>query len=255
MLWLAADKDETPKPPEPFSHRTHKVTGASLLSKVKTEHPFQRISITPDSDSNRSFTPMKKVQMFKNTSKAILATAVTTALVLGGVSVSAFAADATPAPSASPVAKAPKTPNPNKVAMDAFHAAQEAFKGAQEQFKASKSTFDSALAAFKSANQTYGAAKKVIGDTFRSAVQAANNAYEAAKAAATTDADKAAALAARKAAVAAAATVRDAAIAALGAAPVKPVAPTRPVKPTKPEHIDVTKGPKTAPTPAPTATP
>ena len=67
--------------------------------------------------------------MFKTTSKALLATAVSAALVLGGVSASAFAADATPAPTASPTAKAPKAPkvNPNKVAMDAYRAAKDVF--------------------------------------------------------------------------------------------------------------------------------
>ena len=191
--------------------------------------------------------------MFKITSKALLATAVSAALVLGGVSVSAFAADATPAPSASP-SRAPRV-NPNKVAMDAFRAAQADFKVAQDKFKADKITFQGALDAFKIVNDAYSSAKKIIGDTFKSAVQAANTAYTAAMAAATTDADKAAALAARKSAVAAAATVRDAAIQALGVAPVRPVPPVRPTPPAKPIHIDPTHAPKAPATPAPTPAP
>ena len=205
--------------------------------------PFQMPQIHPLS--------IKKVQMFKITSKAIVAGALGAALVLGGT-VSSFAADATPAPSATST-KAPRV-NPNKVAMDAFRAAQADFKVAQDKFKADKGTFETALDAFKTVNTAYASAKKVIGDTFKSAVQAANSTFASAMAAATNDADKAAALAARKSAVAAAATVRDAAIAALGAAPVRPEPPVRPTPPAKPVHIDPTRAPK-APVASPSATP
>ena len=189
--------------------------------------------------------------MFKTTSKALLATAVSAALVLGGVSVSAFAADATPAPYASP-SKAPRV-NPNKVAMDAFRAAKEVFRVAQEQYVADKGTWDATFQAFKAAKIKYEEAKKVIVQTFTAAIKAANTAYAADKAAATTDEALNAAKVKYNQAIAAAAAVRSAAILALGAQPVNPTAtkPVKPTKPSKPEHID--PAPKVISSPKPTA--
>jgi hypothetical protein len=223
---------ETPKSPEPFSHKTHNVAGASLIHH-----------------------PMKKVQMFKTTSKALLATAVATALVLGGVSASAFAADATPSATPAPTATATKAPrvNPNKVAMDAFRAAKEVFRVAQEQYVADKGTWDATFQAFKAAKIKYEEAKKVIVQTFTAAIKAANTAYAADKAAATTDEALNAAKVKYNQAIAAAAAVRSAAILALGAQPVNPTAtkPVKPTKPSKPEHID--PAPKVISSPKPTA--
>jgi hypothetical protein len=231
-----------PSLPNPFHIKLTKSREHHYLAGQKPSGPL--------SNEASRFTPKKKVQMFKITSKALVATALSAALVLGGTAVS-FAADATPAPTSN-ATKAPKV-NPNKEAMDAFRAAQGVFKIAQDKFKAEKGTFDAALAAYKTVFSTYAAAKKVVADTFKASVQAANAAHATANAAATTDAQKADARAARKAAIAAATTVRDAAIATLGAVPVRPVAPVRPTPPAKPVHIEPTHAPKVAPsaTPAP----
>ena len=134
---------------------------------------------------------------------------------------------------------ADSTPNPNKVAYDAQVAlhkvAMEKFKGDMNSFRESmKVRIDS---------------RKLINETFKTAVDKAIADFKAAIAIATTAEAKSAAVTSRKNAIAAASAVRDTAVTALGALPVKP---TEPVKPTRPEKM--AREPK-APRPSATATP
>jgi hypothetical protein len=123
-----------------------------------------------------------------------------------------------------------------KAAKAEYQAAMVAYKAAKADFKAQKAAYRAAMGDLKPALTAYAQAKKVIGQTFRTTINAAKATYQAAIAGVTDPEALLNAKAAFDAAKNAAASTRAAALAALGAAPVKPAAPAKPTKPVKPSR-------------------
>lgn len=178
----------------------------------------------------------KKDQTMKKTSK-ILTAFVLTFGFLGALPVVANAVEFTTS-TIDPVSAVPKKDktaiNAYKLAKQDYLAALEIFKAAKSGYKAQKAAYKILMEEIKPALQAYSAAKKVIGQTFRSSVASARTIFENALAAdSSVESQLAAKLAFKQAKITAAANRADA-IAALGAKPVKPAEPVKPIKPVKP---------------------
>lgn len=178
--------------------------------------------------------------MNKTLGKSLTSAALGIALAFSGVS-GAFAVDepsttSTPAPSSTPiVAKKDRVAIATYViAKSEFQTAMTAFKAARQTYAQQRATYRAAMAELKPALTAYASAKRVIGQSFSSAVSAARASYQQAIAGEATAEQKLAAKTTFDSAKAAAAAARAAAIAALGAAPLKPAAPVKPTKPVKP---------------------
>jgi hypothetical protein len=173
---------------------------------------------------------MKKSKLFIGA--AFLASALTLGQLTAAVAVE---------PQTSVSSTITSVPKKDKAAINAFKAAKadylvalEAFKASKESFKAQKAAYKLLIAELKPTLKAYSAAKKVIGQTFATAVSAAKTTYQnAILLDASVEAKLAAKTIFKQAKITAAANRADA-IAALGAKPIKPAAPVKPVKPVKP---------------------
>jgi hypothetical protein len=184
--------------------------------------------------------------MLSKIGKATAAASLGIALAFGAVP-AAHAVDApitseTPTPAASS-APTPKIAKKDRAAIEAYKAAKAdfqtaltAFKTAKQEYEVLKAAHRVAMDELKPALTTYSEAKKVIGQTFSAAINAAKAAYDSAVTVDSTSEQKLAAKATFEAARTAATATRTAAISALGVAPVKPAAPVKPTKPVKPSR-------------------
>ncbi|CAB4627621.1 MAG: hypothetical protein F2599_05310 [Actinobacteria bacterium] len=178
--------------------------------------------------------------MIRKISKGAAAATLGLALVLTGVN-GAYAVD-TPSTSETPAPVA-KVAKKDKAAIDAYKLAKAdyqvaitAFKAAKQEFEAQKAAHKLAMDELNPALTAYASAKKVIGQTFSSAMQAAKATFDLAVAGEVTAEQKLAAKSAFEQARTTATAARTAALSALGTAPVKPAAPVKPTKPVKPSR-------------------
>jgi hypothetical protein len=176
--------------------------------------------------------------MNKTLGKSLTSAALGLALAFSGAT-GAFAVDeptTTPVPISSPVvAKKDRVAIARYIiAKNEFQVANAAFKAGKQTYAGQLATYKVAMAELKPALTAYASAKKVIGQTFASAVSAARTTYKQAIAGEATAEQKLAAKTSFDSAKAAAASARAAAITALGTAPLKPAAPVKPTKPVKP---------------------